>query len=99
MPRIRLSAVALDDLEQIEAYIAVDNPWAAKDIRRRIIESIETLATMPRLGRPGRVLGTRELVVTRTPFIVPYWQPRPGEIEILAVIHGARRWPDILPNP
>jgi toxin ParE1/3/4 len=99
MPRIAWRAGALDDLEQLRAYIARDNPQAADAVRNRILELVGMLATHPHLGRPGRVSGTRELVITPTPFIVPYWQPRSGEIEILAVIHGARRWPDILPNP
>jgi toxin ParE1/3/4 len=47
----------------------------------------------PYLGRPGRVANTRELVVTSTPFIVAY-RVVSDRIEILAVFHGARRWPD-----
>jgi len=44
-------------------------------MRRRIIHGIEALAALPQLGRPGRVPGTRELVITGTPFIAPYWLP------------------------
>jgi len=51
------------------------------------------LVVHPYLGRPGRVTGTRELVVTSTPFIVAY-QVVDDRIEILAVFHGARIWPD-----
>jgi plasmid stabilization system protein ParE len=93
MHRIRFSVAALGDLESIQTYIRADNPQAADSVRHRIIECIEMLATQPNLGRPGRVPGTRELVIAGTPFIAPYWLPRPNEIEILAVIHGARRWP------
>jgi toxin ParE1/3/4 len=46
----------------------------------------------PRMGRPGRVPGTRELVIGQTPYIVPYRLQR-GVIQILRVFHGARRWP------
>jgi toxin ParE1/3/4 len=53
------------------------------------------LADNPHMGRPGRVPGTRELVVTRTPYIVPY-RVRGDTLEILRVYHGARRWPDTL---
>ncbi len=45
------------------------------------------------LGRPGRVKGTRELVVTRTPYIVAYRLKRQS-IQILRVLHGARLWPE-----
>jgi toxin ParE1/3/4 len=96
MARIVWRLGALDDLEHLRAYIAEDKPRAADGVRNGIVQAIARLATHPQLGRPGRVPGTRELVIGGTPFIVPYWQPRPGEIEILAVIHGARRWPDRL---
>jgi toxin ParE1/3/4 len=61
----------------------------------RIVEAIETLCDHPHLGRPGRVAGTRELVIAETPYVVPYRVVDDG-VEILAVIHGARRWPDRL---
>ena len=93
MARIAWRVRALDELEQLRAYIARDNPQTADAARNRILELVGMLAAHPGLGRPGRVSGTRELVINGTPFIVPYWQPRPGELEILAVIHGARRWP------
>ena len=59
----------------------------------RIEKAVATLRLTPNMGRPGRIIRTRELVVTRTPFIVPYRLLR-ERIEILAVIHAARRWPD-----
>jgi toxin ParE1/3/4 len=51
------------------------------------------LTKHPHIGRAGRVPETRELVVAKTPYIVPY-RVRGDEVEILAVFHGARRWPD-----
>jgi len=45
------------------------------------------------MGRPGRVDGTREFVVAGTPYIIPY-RVRGETVELLAVMHGARRWPD-----
>lgn len=49
-------------------------------------------AANPALGRPGRVAGTRELVLPKTPYVVAY---RIMEaVEILAVMHGAREWPE-----
>jgi toxin ParE1/3/4 len=54
---------------------------------------VNELPTRPQSGRPGRVSGTRELVVTRTPYVVPY-RVQGRNIEILRVYHGARKWPE-----
>jgi toxin ParE1/3/4 len=87
---------AIGDLRALRAYIENENPAAARKMTLRIVEFVETMiAENPAVGRPGRVPGTRELVVTHTPYIVPY-RLRHGAIEILRVYHGARRWPDRL---
>ncbi|BBO80862.1 hypothetical protein DSCO28_14280 [Desulfosarcina ovata subsp. sediminis] len=59
----------------------------------RLWSSFNKLASHPEAGRPGRVFGARELVVSQTPFIVPY-RISNSEIQILRVLHGARKWPD-----
>jgi len=51
------------------------------------------LPNNPEMGRPGRVPGTRELLIPRTPFIVPY-RLVGNTIQILRIFHGARRWPE-----
>jgi toxin ParE1/3/4 len=86
---------ALADLAALQAYIAKDDPQAAKRIAQRIVGAVEGLAYLPSLGRPGRVEGTRELVVARTPYIVPY-RVKADEAQILRVYHAARRWPSHL---
>jgi toxin ParE1/3/4 len=58
-----------------------------------VFDRVDTLADHPEIGRPGRIPGTRELVITNTPFVVPY-RVRGDLIEVLSVFHGARRWPD-----
>ena len=88
------SAEAIDDLIALRAYIAdVDNA-AAQRIALHIIDTVEKLLSENAdIGRPGRVPGTRELVIAKTPFIVPYRLQ--GEVlQILRVLHGARRWPE-----
>lgn len=88
------SPEAIADLVALRTYIERDNPAAARRIALQIVQAVETLLPAnPEMGRPGRVLGTRELVIVRTPFIVPY-RVRGGAIEVLRVFHGARRWPD-----
>ena len=93
--RTRWTRPALADLEAIGDFVARDNPKAADRTVRRIVEAVEGLKDHPHLGRTGRVTGTRELVIAETPYIVPY-RVADGDVQILAVIHGARRWPDKL---
>ncbi len=94
--KIAWSPEAIEDLVSLRAYIAEDNPAAARRTVQHIVESIEQLLPdNPRIGRAGRVPGTRELVIPRTPYIVPYRHQR-TTIQILRVYHAARRWPDSL---
>ena len=93
---IEWSDEALADLSSLHAFIAKDNPSAAQKVAMSIVASVETnLPDNPHIGRPGRVNGTRELVITHTPYIVPY-RIKQGTIQVLRVYHGARRWPDRL---
>lgn len=90
------SPEAIDDLAALRAYIEHDNPAAAQRIALHIVQNVATLlANSPEMGRPGRVPGTRELVIQRTPFIVPY-RVVGNMIQILRIFHGARRWPEVL---
>jgi toxin ParE1/3/4 len=88
------SPEAIDDLAALRAFIAEDDPKAAQRVALRIIESVEKLLSgNPAMGRLGRVPGTRELVIPKTPFIVPY-RFAGGTLQILRVYHSARRWPE-----
>ena len=88
------SPEAIDDLAALRACIEQDDPAAARRVALHIVESIETLlSNNPEMGRAGRVPGTRELVIPRTPFVVPYRVVR-NTIQILRIFHGARRWPE-----
>ncbi len=91
--RIIWSPTALDDLKHVRSYIARRNPAAAADVAKAILEAVQNLTRYPSMGRPGRLPGTRELVISGTPFIVPY-TVREQTIEIIAVLHGAQMWPD-----
>lgn len=76
------------------AYIAEDNPAAALDQLNAIEQQTSLLAAPPHLGRPGRVRGTRELVLVGTPFIVVYRVRRKTRIvELFRFLHGAQQWP------
>lgn len=59
---------------------------------RRIVEQVSGLAFYPLVGRQGRVEGTRELVISATPYIAVYRIKE--RIEVLHIRHGAQRWPE-----
>jgi len=92
---VRWVEVALANLNMEAEYIARDNPNAAARTVELIVRAVNQLQDFPAIGRPGRVAGTRELVVTGTPYIVPY-RVRNRYVEILRVFHGARGWPTSL---
>jgi toxin ParE1/3/4 len=90
------SPEAIQDLIALRAYIAEESPVGARRVVSRILQDVERLLPAnPHVGRPGRVPGTRELVIPRTPYIVPY-RVQGDAVQILRVYHGARRWPDSL---
>lgn len=90
--KIYWTRLALRDLDRARDYIAAANPRAARDTIERIDKALTALTAYPEMGRPGRLKGTRELVVVGTPFIIPY-RLRDDRIELLGLIHTARRWP------
>ena len=92
---LRWTRLALAHLESADEYIAQDNPDAADEMGERILSAVDLLRHQPQMGRKGRVAGTRELVIVGTPFVVAY-RGRRDQIEVLAVLHAARRWPDRL---
>lgn len=90
--RVRWLRKALRNLDEEATYIAEDDPSAARVVVERVLDAVAMLAQQPGMGRPGRVPGTRELVVLKTRYIVPY-RVRGDSIEILRVFHTSRRLP------
>ena len=80
------------DLRDLVEYIAQESVQRAELVSQRILTSAQLLARLPRVGLPGRVQGTRERVVGRTPYVLAY-KVVSGRVRILRVYHGARRWP------
>jgi toxin ParE1/3/4 len=91
--RLRYTARARSDLGEIHDYISQENPDAARRIILLIRRAAESLLENPKIGRTGRVEGTRELTISRFPFMVSY-RIVETEVQILAVIHTARLWPE-----
>ncbi len=83
---------AMQHLVALREYIGKDSDQNASSVAKRILTAVELLQKHPELGRPGRVVGTRELVVPGTPFLIPY-RVRRNQLELIAVFHGRQRWP------
>ena len=87
------SALAIEDRARIFDWIEADDVRAAVAVDERIWRAAERLIAFPALGRPGRVAGTRELVIARTSYIAAYLVGD-GTITILRVLHSAQLWPE-----
>lgn len=86
------SPTAVAQLAEIRSFIERDKPEAALGIARRIVSAVDQLSRNPHMGRPGRNLGTRELIVAGTPYILLY-RIQEDRLKILAVFHASRQWP------
>jgi len=91
--RIRWTSKALDNLDAAVEYVAADSPTAAQKVAQKIWDSVQLLTAQPGLGRPGRIKGTRELVISGLPYIVPYLE-QDATIVILRIMHTSMKWPN-----
>lgn len=90
--KVKFSKSAIKDLQAIQEYIYQNSRESAKEVVSHIIERIETLLIPnPGIGRAGRILRTRELIITKYPYVVPY-QVREDVIYILRILHTSRKW-------
>ena len=90
--KIRWMPLAEQDLEAAYDYVRQDNANAARELMERILSAVGMLTRHPLAGREGRIKGTREFVVSGTSYVIAYRIHR-DEIQVLVVLHGARRWP------
>jgi plasmid stabilization system protein ParE len=91
--RLRWLRQALRNLDDEARYIAADDVTSARLVAQRVLDAVALLEEQPGIGRPGRVPGTREMVVGHTRYIVPY-RVRGEVVEILRVFHTSRRLPE-----
>ena len=98
MRRIRWSHSARRDYRDVVEWQTDHGPTAAVRVVNAIEGRLASLEEMPRLGRVGRLEGTRELVIPRTPYLVIHQlEDTDNEIVIIPIVHGARRWPPSRP--
>jgi len=83
---------AIRHLAYVRQYIEKDSERNAALVAKGILNAVDLLQAHPEIGRPGRIVGTRELVVTETPYIIPY-RVRRERLELIGVFHGRQKWP------
>ena len=83
---------AVADLNDILDFIAEQNVLAALGVDAQIKRQIDQLINFPLLGRKGRILGSYELVISRTPYLAAY-RLQEKQIQILHIFHERRSWP------
>jgi len=92
--RVRWTTDAVDDLERICDYIAESRPESARRVAQSVLERISELQSFPRIGRLGRVEGTREIAFPPLPYVAVYEiLDAQDEVRVLRVLHGAQQWP------
>ncbi len=92
--KIRIAPTASAHLEAVFQYLDAISPKVAVEQMKRIFDGIDQLKRFPESGPAGRVEGTRELVIPRTPFLVVYSIDR-DLVNVVAVLHGSQRWPQL----
>ncbi len=93
MKTIRWTQRARRQFLAVLDYVLTDNPAAVETVYDAITQGVSQLTSFPDMGRMGRVLGTRELVIFSQPYIIAY-RVRDHTVSILAVLHTARKWPE-----
>ena len=97
--KLKWTRLALRDMVCLYDYIAEDSQHAARKTVSIIYDAAtQMLKKFPDAGRPGRCRGTRELILSRVPFIIVY-VIKGDELHIVSVIHTSMKWPDKIPTP
>ncbi|PRH88901.1 type II toxin-antitoxin system mRNA interferase toxin, RelE/StbE family [Labrys okinawensis] len=90
--QVRWTTPALSDIEHIHAWHKPHSEHDAAKLVSRLRERAESLAALPKQGRPGRVAGTRELTVSGTSYLILY-RLRGDYVDLLRVLHTRQQWP------
>ena len=90
--QLRWTEEAANDLERIADYLLPHAPDRADQLIQRIYDAPSSLLTLPNRGRPGKLRGTREHVLSPLPYVVVY-AVRGDVVFVIRILHGAQRWP------
>ncbi|MDR2212446.1 MAG: type II toxin-antitoxin system RelE/ParE family toxin [Pseudomonadales bacterium] len=93
--KVRWTAAAKQDRADIAGYIAIDNPWAALKMDEIFSEAAAKLEDFPKLGRIGKVPGTRELFPHPSYRLVYEVDEAMDTVWVMALVHTARQWPPV----
>ena len=93
--KLEWSPFAIEDRMAIFAFLETENPRAAVRVDEAIRTQTRRLLQFPESGRPGRIAGTRELVVSGLPYVMAYLT-FVDTVRILRVLHGSQQWPEEL---
>jgi addiction module RelE/StbE family toxin len=91
MPGVGWDERARADLRAVVSYVAPRNPKAAQSLKDLIENATERLSAFPYSHRPGRVPGTRELVVH--PNYIVIYRIETDLIRILRILHARQQYP------
>ncbi|MDR0781388.1 MAG: type II toxin-antitoxin system RelE/ParE family toxin [Pseudomonadales bacterium] len=91
--KVRWTLAATQDRAEIVEYIAADNPLAALKIDALFSEAAARLGDFPRLGSPGKIPGTRELIPHDNYRLVYEIDDAELTVWVMALVHTARQWP------
>ena len=91
--KVKWLGTAIRNLDAAIECIAREDPGIANEMYAHIRKHVAVLAKHPEMGGPGRVFGTRELVIEKYPYIIPY-RVRENEVQILRVFHTSRKPPN-----
>jgi addiction module RelE/StbE family toxin len=90
--QVRWTEKATNDLERIADYLLLHAPDRGEELLRRVYDAPAALLTFPNRGRPGKRVGTRELVLAPLPYVVVY-TVRDDVVFVVRILHGAQQWP------
>ena len=89
--RVVWAPEAQQDRADVWDYIAADNPRAAARMDELFSDAASRLAEHPKLGKPGKIAGTRELIPHESYWLV--YEIERETVWVLALVHTARQWP------